>query len=481
MSKIKRLAGDTVLYGLGSIIPRTINFFLTWLHTRVFSNPEEYGVITNFYAYIAFLNIIYSFGMETAYFRFASKPGADPKRIFNLAQTVIVTIGILLSVSFILLAKPLANQFNIPTHSNYVVWLTLVMFFDSIVALPFAKLRLERKPLQYALAKIINILLYVGLNLFFLTVIYNPTLGIGYVFLANVLANAFFIIYFAKTLLQWRPAFDKEISPQMFKYAYPVMLTGLAGTINEMFSRTTLQWWLPKNFYPGKSSEYALGIFGACYKLGMLMSLAIQAFRFAAEPFFFSHASDKNSPLLFARVNHYFVIICCILLISVSINLDLLKYFLGDPKYWAGLSVVPILLLSYLFLGIYYNLTVWFKLTDKTYYGTFITVGGAILTIVANYFLIPVAGYVGSSVATLLCYAVMMVACYLLGQKFYPIPYKVAADLSYILITCTLIYVINNIKIENQMLAISFHAGIIFIYLTLIFLFERKQFRQSIS
>jgi O-antigen/teichoic acid export membrane protein len=480
LSAIKRLAGETALYGLGSIVPRAINFFLTWLHTRVFVNPEEYGVITNLYAYVAFLNIVYIFGMETAFFRFATKPGADPKRIFNIAQTVVTGVSIFLSVIFILFSKPIAVHLNIPGKEEYIVWLALVMLFDAIVALSFAKLRLEKKPLQYALAKITNVVMFVGLNFFFLKIIYNPEVGVGYVFLANLIANAFFVLFFIRTLLQWRPTYDREVSPAMLKYAYPIMITGVAGMINEMFSRTTLELWLPNNFYKGRSAAYALGVFGACFKLAVIMNLAIQAFRFAAEPFFFSNATDKNSPVLFARVNHYFIIVCCVILLSVSINLDILKHFLGDPKYWEGLRIVPILLLAYVFLGIYYNLTVWFKLTDKTYYGTMIAFGGAVVTILANYILIPIAGYVGSSWATLICYASMTVACYVLGQKYFPIPYHVISGLTYIVLTTALVYIVNYIKIPNQWLAFGFHSVIICVYLLIIYLLEQKKLRQRV-
>lgn len=479
MSKIKRLAGETVLYGLGSILPRALNFLLVRLHTKIFI-PEDYGVITNLYAYVAFLNIVYMFGMETAYFRFATKPAVDEKRIFNLAQTVVILISLTLSVVLIIFAEPVAGGLNIEGKPQYIIWLVLIMFLDSIVAIPFARLRLRKKPLQFALGKLINILILVGLNLYFLMMAYDPSIGIAFVFLANLTANSFYVIFFFRTLISWRPAYDKEISASMFHYAYPVMLTGVAGMINETFSRLTLEWWLPKNFYPGKSSEYALGVFGACYKFAILMSLTIQAFRYAAEPFFFSTAAEKDSPALFARINHYFVIVCCLILLGVSINIDILKYFLGNPEYWSGLEIVPILLLGYLFLGIYYNLTVWFKLTDKTYYGTVIAIGGALITIIANYFLIPVAGYVGSSIATLLCYSSMAAACYVLGQKFYPIPYHVRRDLLYIILTVLLVYAVKLVNIDSAILSTAFHTIVIAVYFAIIFLMEKKGLTRAV-
>jgi O-antigen/teichoic acid export membrane protein len=255
------------------------------------------------------------------------------------------------------------------------------------------------------------------------------------------------------------------------------MITGLAGMTNEMFSRIMLDKWLPEGFYGARSSEFALGIFGACYKLAVLMNLAIQAFRYAAEPFFFSNASEKNSPQLFATVNHYFVIVCCLILLGVSINLDILKYFLADPAYWSGLHIVPILLVAYLFLGIYYNFSVWFKLTDKTYFGTVITVAGMFITVVANYLLIPVAGFEGSAVAALVSYGGMTALCYFLGQRFYPIPYAINKGLIYIGITLALVYAVNAIDIQNQILATAFHVAVLLVYALAIYRIEGKYLR----
>lgn len=478
MGKIKRLAGETVLYGLGSILPRFLNFLLVRLHTDVFP-PEEYGVITKLFAYVAVINIIFMFGMETAYFRYASKPGADERRIFNLAQTVVVSISLVLSIVLIVFADPFATVLGIPGKGNLVVWLVAIMFTDAIVAIPFARLRLEKKPALFAIGKLVSIGILVGLNVYFLKVAYNPSVGIAYVVIANFMANAFYLLFFSKALLSWRPAIDREISPAVLRYAYPVMLTGLAGMTNEMFSRQFLDWWLPVDFYPGQTADYALGIFGACYKYAMLMGLAVQAFRYAAEPFFFSNAANKESPALFANVNLYFILVCCVLLLGVSINLDLLKYFLGSEEYWEGLYIVPILLLGYLFLGVYYNLSIWFKLTDKTYYGTILAIGGAVITIAGNYLLIPKAGYLGSSWVTLICYFSMTAACYLLGQRFYPIPYNVKRSIGYIVATAAIIYLVGLVSIDNQWLATIFHFSVILIFIFTLYLLEKERFKQA--
>lgn len=478
MSAIKKLAGETAIYGLGTIVPRLFNFLLLPLHTAVFA-PEAYGIITYLYAFVAFINVVYMWGMETAYFRFATRPGTDSKQIFNLAQTVVVTISFSLSLLFIAFKYPLASYLNISGNEQYITWLAGIMAIDAVVAIPFARLRLEKKPIAFASAKIINVVVLLVLNYYFLKVQYNEKIGIGYVFLANLLGNAVLILFFLKQLAEWRPGYHREITPAMFNYAYPVMLTGVAGMINEMFSRLTLEWWLPQNFYPGKDATHALGVFGACYKYAVFMNLAVQSFRFAAEPFFFSHAQDKKSPELFSRVNHYFVIAGCIILLAVSLNLDILKYILGDAQYWEGLVVVPILLTAYLFLGIYYNLSVWFKLTDRTYFGTLFSVGGAIVTIAANYLLIPVLGYVGSSLAALLCYTSMAAASYATGQKYFPIPYRVGKLLLYILSTLLIIYISAHVVMDNQWVATTFHAGILLVYCGFVYLIERRSLQPT--
>ena len=478
MSKIKRLAGETILYGLGSMLPKFLNFLLVRLHTDVFA-PEEYGVITKLLAYVGVINVLFTFGMETAYFRFATIPGADEKKIFNITQTVVIFISVMFTALFMLTSDDIAVALQIPGKGNLVIWLSGIMFIDAIVAIPFARLRLYKKALLFAALRITNIVVVIGLNLYFLKIAYDPAVGIGYIVIANMIANVIYIPFFFRTLISWRPSYDPILSKKITTYAYPVMLTGLAGMTNEMFSRQTLDWWLPPDFYPGQTSKYAMGVFGACYKFGMLMNLTVQAFRYAAEPFFFSNAADKESPKLFATVNYYFVIVGCVILLAVSLNMDIIKNFLGSAAYWQGIAIVPILLLGYLFLGIYYNISVWFKLTDRTYFGTIITVGGAVITVVANYLLIPVAGYVGSSWAMLICYFTMTAACYFIGQRYYPIPYNIIGSLGYILFTTALVYVTGLVSFNNPWFDFAFHNLIIVGYLLTIYLLEKNNFKRA--
>lgn len=477
MNKLKRLAGETALYGLGSIVPRMINFLQVPLYTINMFSEAEYGEITKLYAYVAVVNIVYMFGMETAYFRFATKPNADPKRIFNLAQTSVILISGTLTLLMLSGAAPISSALE-ASNPSFVTWLVVTMFIDALVAVPFAQLRLQKKAFQFATAKILNVVIVLSLNYYFLKFNYDPSIGVGYVFLATLIANALFILFFIKTLLAWRPTWDKTLSPQMFGYAYPVMITGLAGMVNEMFSRSMLDWWLPENFYEGVSQKDAGGLFGAAYKFAVFMNLGVQAFRYAAEPFFFSNSQDKNSPKLFANINHFFVIACCIVWLGISINMDILKYLVGE-NFWLGLNIVPVLLLAYLLLGVYYNFSVWFKLTDKTHYGTLISIIGAVITVAGNYFLIPIAGFMGSAIAAVLCYAAMAAICFGLGQKYYPIPYWMSRDIGYIVFTGALIRLISNVQLDSQWLATGFHAVVIIAFLGLIYWIEKKNLSRS--
>jgi O-antigen/teichoic acid export membrane protein len=473
-SDIKKLASETVLYGVGTILPRMLNFLLVPLHTSFFKQ-EDYGAISEFYGYVAFANIIFLFGMETAFFRFSSKPGNETKRIFRITQTVVTTISLSLSVVLLIFYRSLAEAFSI-SEGRIIIWILLTILIDTLVAIPFASLRLNKRPIRFTVYKLINIGLLIGFNLYFLFLAGNASPSIEVVFLSNVLANAVYLVFFFKDLIAWRPLFDKNLSPEILSYSYPIVLTGLAGMTNEMFSRIAIDNWLPKNFYPGKSSDYIQGIFSACYRFSVFMSLVVQAFRFAAEPFFFSKASDKNSPELFAKVNHYFILVACALMLGICLNMDWLKYFV-DSGYWEGLNIVPVLLLGYIFLGIYYNISIWFKVTDKTYFGTIITMVGAVVTISLNYWLIPLYGIMGSSVVTLLCYFSMTVLCYLIGQRYFPVPYTIGKDLLVISFTCLLVFVNAQIAIENKILSIGLRGVVSLIIVWVVY---RITFRKTI-
>lgn len=467
---LKKLASDTALYGLGTMLPRMLNFFLVPIQTRAFPT-QDYAAISELYGYVAFLNIIFLFGMETAFFRFSNKEGANPDRIFRITQTVVLLISCVFTAAFLLLSSQIASLLHVP-NSRVIIWLALTLLVDAAVAIPFAQLRLRKRAIQFAVFKIINITLLIGLNVYFIFY-YGSSIGIEFVFIANFFANAVYLLFFFNDLIAWRPLFDKQVTPEVFKYSYPLVIMGIAGTTNEMFSRIALDNWLPKDFYEGQTPKQVQGIFAGCYKFSVFMSIAVQAFRFASEPFFFSKAADKNSPALFAKVNHYFVLFACIIMIGICLNLDWLKY-LVDKEYWMGLSIVPILLLGYIFLGIYFNMSVWFKVTDKTHIGTLLAIIGAVVTIVANYFLIPIYGIIGSSLATVLCYFSMTTLCYLIGQKFYPVPYSIRKDFLLLGAAVAIVYLNMKIEIPTEWLSIGLRSLASVLLALGAFLFFRK-------
>ncbi|WP_210490039.1 lipopolysaccharide biosynthesis protein [Rufibacter aurantiacus] len=497
MSIAKKLVGQTAAYGLSSIVGRALNYLLVPLYTGVFA-PAEYGVVTKLYAIVAFLNIVYTYGMETAFFRYANKPGVDRRELYHKVQTLILTSSLLFTAVLVLFSSSIAAELGYPGREKYIIWLAITMAVDAISAIPFARLRLENQAVRFAIIRLSNIFLVIAGNLFFLIfcrqvyegkylvglrpfidTIYDPNLGVGYIFLVNMVANLLFIPMLWREFVDFRFRLSfKEMSP-MLVYAFPILVMGLAGATNEMLSRLMLEDWLPEGFYKGVTNEDALGIFGANYKLAIMMSLMIQAFRYSAEPFFFSQSQEKNSPATFAVVMRWFVIVCALAYLGISANLDLFQYFLGQKAYRTGMEVVPVLLLAYLFNGVYYNLTVWFKLTDKTHYGTYITIFGAIVTVVANFMLIPVLGYMGSAIAAFLCYFTMSVVCYAIGQKYFPVPYPIKAIFGYLLLASGLIWLAYAWDIESFWLRQAYHLALCAVFLAVVWVVEKPLQRNA--
>ncbi|WP_151089410.1 oligosaccharide flippase family protein [Hymenobacter baengnokdamensis] len=457
MSIAKKLASQTAIYGVSSIVGRVLSYLLVPIYTGHFA-AAEYGIVTGLYAYVSFLNVVFTYGLETTFFRFANRPGEDQRTLYNRTLSLLLLSSAVLTLVLALLARPLLALLHLPPgHEEYAVWIALILGMDAVAALPFARLRLENKARKFATIRLTNILLYVGLNLFFIVLcpavvksapgsalgalrplvaaVYNPNLGVGYVFLSNLAASALTLLLLGYELLDFRFQWPRLAFLQpLLAYALPLMLMGLAGMVNETLDRILLPAWLPEGFYTGQSRLAAVGVYGACYKLSIFMSLIIQAFRYAAEPFFFAQSTEKNSPATFALVLKWFTLCCTFIFVGISLNLSWIgPLFLRRPEYLAGLGVVPVLLLANLFLGVYYNLSVWFKLTDKTYFGTYIGAAGAVLTIVLNFILIPVFGYTGSAWATLACYFMMAGICWWLGERHFPVPYPVGRLLLWLL------------------------------------------------
>ena len=496
MSQLKKLAGDTVWYGVSSILGRVLNYLLTPLYTGIFL-PGDFGIMTELYAYVAFFNVIYIYGMETAYFRFATRHKGDQQSYFNLSVSTMLLTSLGLSLALSLMAHPITNALGYSGQEQIVYWLAAIMAIDSIFALPFAKLRLLGKPRRFATIRMTTVIVTILLNLFFLVfcqdvidgkymtehkglveTIYQPGFAVQYVFLSNLLANSLLVVLLASQFKGFRFTFDRIKFKPMLVYGLPIMIMSIAATTNEMLSRALLKYVLPEGFYAHLTNMEALGIFGSCYKLSIFMMLGVQAFRYAAEPFFFSKAEQSDSPELFSNVMKGFVIFNSVVFLAVTVNLEVLGViFLRNPVYREGIFIVPFLLMGYFFFGIFYNLSVWFKITDKTKYGAIITAAGAVITIVLNLFLIPILGYFGSALATLFTYFFMCAFNYYYGQKHHPIPYKTGNAFFYIILSSTLGYLFYIIDIENVFLNIVLKNSAVLLLALIIYVMERKHIK----
>lgn len=479
MSVLKKLAGQTAVYGLSSILGRVINYLLVPFYTSIFL-PSEYGIVTELYAYIAFLNVVYTFGMETTFFRFATKEKERIQEYFNRAGTFLVILSGTFSGLIVLFSQPISTWLQYPQHSNLITWTALILATDTLSAIPFARLRLENKAFLFAMLKLANIIINVGLNLLFLLAI--PELmakilpvshPVAYVFLANLIANGITLILLLPRLNKFRLDWNIQNFKPMFIYGWPIMAAGLAGMINEVIDRILLKHLLPANFYDGHDSLWAVGVYGACYKLSIFMSLAIQSYRFAAEPFFFSQSENKNASETYAKAMRWFIIVCCFMFLVLSLNLDLLELLLINKQYREGILIVPVLLLANLFLGIYFNLSIWYKLSDKTYWGALISAFGAVLTIGLNFWLIPTEGYFGAAWATLACYGGMAVVSYFIGQKYYPIKYDLSSAIVHLGLATLTVYVYIEFPKMELLYAHWIKAAIILQYLLLVIWFDK--------
>lgn len=478
------MASQTAVYGLSSILGRLLNYLLVPLYTNIFL-PEQYGVVTELYAYVSFFAVIMTYGMETAFFRYSQKEELNQQKIYATSLLSISATTILMLLLGFIFTGNIASLLGYEQYQWYLQCFMIVIAIDALTAIPFAKLRAENKALKFALIRLINIFVNIALNLFFLVLcpylaekyphfvsnFYNAEIGVGYIFIANLAASCI-TLFLLLPQFKIKFEFDREIWNQLIKYALPLLFVGLAGMINETADRVMLKYLLPV----GSNVMAETGIYGACYKISIIMTIFIQTFRYAAEPFFFSHAKNKDAGQLYADVMKYFVIACAVIFLGTLFYLDFVKFFVGK-KYWEGLPIVPVLLLANWFLGIYFNLTVWYKLTNKTGYGAGISLFGAILTVVFNTLLIPKLGYYGAAVTTLICYTGMMVLSYYQGQKHFPIQYNLKRILGYIAFAIIL-FAISNLYNQVELLyRICLNSILMAAFLGVIWYMEKNDFK----
>ncbi|MDB4902720.1 MAG: Polysaccharide biosynthesis protein [Mucilaginibacter sp.] len=482
MSTAKKFAGQTAIYGISTIASRTLNFFLTSVYTRTYSR-NIYGIFGSMFAYASLLQALLAFGMETTFFRYLNKHEDKKQQVYNnsFAAIFITTLIFLaLTLPFI---NPITNYLRIEKSTSFQDYRLYVLFFisflviDSWCVVPFAKVRADGRPGRYGFIKLANVITFIGLNIVFIYIIpfyirhhfagstlisswFRPG-WLGYIFLSNLIASSMTLLLLLPELLKLRFDFNADMFKNMLAYSMPILVANFSYIINENLDKMLLGKMLPSTI----SSEQ-VGIYTACAKISIFLSIFVQAFRLGAEPFFFSHAKNKNAGQTYARIMDYFVIAVCLAFIGITANINLLKYFIGS-NYWIGLKVVPPLLFGYVSLGIYMNLSVWYKLSDQTKYGLYISGVGAILTVVLLIIFIPKYSYMAAAWISLISYASMMVLSYLWGQKNYPIPYNLKKNLAYIISSILIVYLSfyifkRNIFAGNALLLLFILTAIYF-------------------
>ncbi|MAO33526.1 MAG: polysaccharide biosynthesis protein [Flavobacteriales bacterium] len=457
MNPLKKLAEQTVVYGLSSVIGRLLNYLLVPLYTRFFA-PEDYGVVTELYAYVAFLVILLTYGLETAFFRF-SKAEKNTAKAYSTALVSLIVSSCVFVFLALVSSESIANYMGAGIKQIYIQYFAVIVSLDAVSSITFAKLRQDEKAFRFATVKLFGVLVNIALNVYF--ILFKELLDIEYIFISNLISSIVTIFLLFPQMLISKISFDKTLWKKMMAYGLPLLIAGLAGMTNETIDRILL-----KHLLPIEDSVYQLGIYGALYKLSIIMILFIQTFRFAAEPFFFDQHNSSNDRSIYSDVMKYFVVVMGVIFLAVIIFYEFIIGFLG-PAYRDhpdGFEIVSILLIANLFLGVLYNLSIWYKLTEKTIFGAYISIFGAIITVVLNFSLIPKIGILGSAWATLMCYFSMTILSYFLGKKYFPIPYQTSRIVFYLGVILALYFVIVNFDLNTAINTLFLLGFVIFVY-----------------
>jgi O-antigen/teichoic acid export membrane protein len=481
MSVIKKLAGQTAIYGVSSILGRLMNYMLVPLHTsETYGFGEsDFGIISEFYAYVAFFIVLLTFGMETTFFRFVNK-SEDKEKTFNQAASFVIILSSLFLITIIAFSQSIATWMGYPDYQDFVIWFAAILAIDATTSLFLAKLRFKNEAKKFALIQLTSIGVNILLNLILILGFWDNTqpelsMGIGFIFLANLIASFVKPLMLFKEISLFRFVWDKAMAKAMFIFALPLAIAGFAGIVNETIDRILLKRLLMGDGSPNQleHAQAQVGIYSANYKISVLIILFIQAFRYAAEPFFFSLEKRQDKDKIYSKVMTYFIAIVTLMFLVISLNLDLFKWFIPNPNYHEGLRVVPILMLANICLGIYYNQSIWYKLADKTRFGAYIAIGGAVLTIILNLALIPIIGYMGAAWTTLTVYFSMMIASHFLGQKYYPIKYNLRKAGLYIFSALVLFSIGYFIDYGSLVIKTIVSSILILIFLLLFMKMER--------
>lgn len=482
MKKIQNLASQTIIYGLSTIIVRALAWIVAPFHTRIF-HPTEYGIISEMYAYVAFINVVFMYGMETAFFRFATKKEQNADAVFSTIMFSLLATTAFFVTGFVIMSGKIADWLQYSEKGALVAMLAIIIGLDTLANIPFAKLRLQGKPLKYVIVKALNVLVFVGLNVIFfyplltkdISMIFGYEItkinGVAFVFVANLIASIFTLLVFIPQFLMQQWSFCIDTWKSMMRYGLPFVIVGLAGIVNETLDRVLLKYLLPYDTLDERMAK--VGIYSAAYKLSIFMNLVVQAFRMGAEPFFFKQAGEQDAKEVYASIMKYFIIFCLIVFLGISLNLDIIIQLLGE-KYHEGKVVVPIILMAYLFLGVFYNLSVWYKVTDKTHYAIFIAIAGALITIAINVIFIPKIGYEASAWATLWAYVVMSFISWIWGRKYYKIEYSMFRIFKYFGLGVGIFFISQQFNFENFWIGLIINNLLLVIFISIAYLLDLK-------
>lgn len=453
MSGIKKLAGQTLWYGVPTIASRFLGYLMNLTLPLIFAQPSKTADLTQVYAIIPFLNVLFTYGLETAYFRFSQEQ--DQKKLYNTLSVSLFASTIFFTGILFLFRDTITQWASLEKHPEYINWMAGIIFFDTISTLAFARLRQENRPRRYAFARLSSVLMNIIVVILFLGIVPrmaadNPDsfwsvlhsdkdTGIVYYLIGNFCGSLLTFLILNKELRQVHFQFDPALWKKIMQYSYPLVIVGMGGIVNDMLSRLIYQHVVD---LPVGQAKTELGVFANIVRLSILITIAIQAFRMAAEPFFFNRSKEDNAQKTYARVMKFFVLVCCFLFLGISLYIDIVKWFflaINRKEWTEGLYVVPLFAMANIFLGIYYNLSIWYKLTSKNMMGAVITLAGAAITIVLNILLIPKLHYLGAAISTFCCYLFMMVISYTQGQKHYPVPYAKKKLIAYLVLVTLLV------------------------------------------
>lgn len=438
MSEMKSLAKDTAIYGLSSIIGKSLNYLLVPLYTYALARTDDYGIVTNLYAWTALLLVLLTYGMETGFFRFANREDYDAKSVYKTAYWTLLSTSTLFALLVIVFQQPLAGVLGYADHAEFVAMMFLTVAVDAFASIPFAYLRNQKRPILFAALKLLFVILNIAFNLLFLVILGKN--DVFYVFLSNLMATGIQTLCLLPFTMPKGGRFDGKALKEMLRYSLPLLVLGVAGIMNQTLDRILFPY-----LYPGEDAQSQLGIYGACFKVAMVMMMFTQAFRYAYEPFVFSKHKDRQSVEAYADAMKYYIIFSYLILLGVIFYLDIFRYIVSSA-YWEGLKIVPVVLWTYVFQGVYFNLSFWYKLTDETKWGAYFSLIGLCITLVLQIVGVPIIGYWASCGSSLVCYFVIMVLSYIIGQKKAPIPYDMKSIGGYTLLTFGLLAVYYYIR-----------------------------------